>query len=202
MTARDRRSLPRVTAVAVSALLLAGSSLAGQEPPADSGGARTRVEGGVRMSRLRAERVTFLGGTAAFDLGGRFFFGGAGWVLREPLEVSVAEGATGLRLELAYGGALAGWTFARREGARAEARVLAGAGTARLRLRAAGAEIAADNFLAVEPAVAASVPLVGSLGLWAELAWRWVRGVEDLPGVGADQIRGPSVSLGVALGPF
>jgi hypothetical protein len=160
------------------------------------------VEGGVRVSRLRAERVTFLGGSAAFDLGGRFFFGGGGWVLREPLEISATPGAAGLRMELAYGGALAGWSFARREGARAEARVLAGAGTARLTLRAAGAEIAADNFLAVEPAVSASVPLVGPVGVWAELAWRWVRGVEDLPGVGSDQIQGPSVSLGVTLGPF
>ena len=80
--------------------------------------------------------------------------------------------------------------------------LLWGAGNAKLELPAVRTEIAADNFLVLEPGASVLFRLVGPLQLTGEAAYRWAVGVEDLPGISGDQLRGLSVSLGLAIGPL
>lgn len=185
------------------ALVPAPAALSAQEAGSTDGGtARTYLEAGARLTSLRSQAALLVGASARFDLGGPFSFGGSGWLLTDPVEVSTGDAGSGLRLKVAYGGVLAGWDVAERSGARGTVRVLVGAGNAKVVLPVVETEIASDNFLVVEPSLAAVLTLKPWVGLLGEVAYRWSVGVEDLPGVAGDQVRGISASLGVAIGPF
>lgn len=198
-------SAPRASPALVVAILAAfplGLAAQGPAEATASTGARVHVEVGPRYSSVRSEGGLFLGGVARFDFGGPFTFGGAGWVLTDPVELPGGEPGTGLGLKVSYAGVLTGWELIRSGRLRGEARVLWGAGNAKLELPVVETEIAADNFLVVEPGVSADLLLIGPLHVSGALSYRWATGVEDLPGVSTGHLRGLSVSLGLAIGPF
>lgn len=164
--------------------------------------ARVHLEARARFTSLRSSRARFLGGSGRFDLGGHLSFGAGGWVLTDPLEIAAQDPGTGLRLKMAYGGLVTGWGLPPVRAVRARAEVLWGAGNAKMELPLVGTEIAADNFLVVEPGLSVSVRLRSFLHVAGGASYRWVGAVEDLPGVAGEQLRGLSASLGLAVGPF
>jgi hypothetical protein len=60
-------------------------------------------------------------------------------------------------------------------------RLMLGAGNAKVRLPVIGTEIATDNFGVLEPEITGERPLWSFLALRAQVAYRWVFDVEDLP---------------------
>lgn len=189
----------------VLALLTAlPAPLAAQDASAPSSRdlARTHLEAGARLTSLRSQGAVLLGGSARFGLGGPLTFGAGGWVLTNTVDVTAGEPGTGLLLNVAYGGVVTGWDLVEAPRFRSSARILWGAGNAALELPAVKTEIASDNFLVVEPALATALRLHGPLRLLGELTYRWVGSVNDLPGITAGQLRGFSASLGLAVGPL
>lgn len=198
---------PRASAVLVLGLLAAlPGPLRGQATPSpespDSPAAHIHLEADARVTSLRSTSAVLLGASGRFDLGGPFSFGAGGWVLTEPLEVAARDPGTGLRLRMAYAGLVTAWSLPTVGAAHLRAQVLWGAGNAKMELPLVGTEIAADNFLVVEPGVAVSLDLRSFLQVVGGASYRWVGAVEDLPGVGGEQLRGLSASLGLAIGPF
>jgi hypothetical protein len=81
-------------------------------------------------------------------------------------------------------------------------RLLVGAGSATLSLPVVGTETAADNFGVIEPEAVAVLPMWGFMKLRAQLGYRFAHGVEDLPQVAPEHLRGATASLAISLGPF
>lgn len=185
-------------------LLPLPTSLAAQEAQVDAApaSARAHLEVGARLTSLRSQGALLLGGSARLDVGGPFTFGGGGWVLNGAVDTaSDGEPGSGLRLRMSYGGLLTGTELAELGPLRGFARLLVGAGNAKVQLPVVETEIASDNFLVLEPSVGASLGLGASMGVVGEMSYRWTMGVEDLPGVAGKEIRGLSLTLGWVLGP-
>ncbi len=199
MPATVRRTLP---AVFLALALFVPESGGAQEAdlPATPA-ARAFVDAGARLSTLRSSRVVLLGGSLGFDLGAGPRFGVGGWLLTDPVDLDPSRPASGLRLRVAYGGVLSEWPVTTAGPLAASAQILLGAGNAKLELPAVGAEIAADNFAVLEPGLSLDLRLTPWLGLSGGVAWRWAWGVEDLPGLGREDLRGASGTLGLRLGP-
>lgn len=199
MPATPRRTLR--PALVLALLLVPPTTAAGQEGPPAAIGARAFVDAGVRLSSLRSTRVSLLGGSVGFDLGSGPRFGAGGWILTDPVELTTGRSGSGVHLRLAYGGVLSEWPLLRTRRVDAAAGLLVGVGNAKLELAAVGAEIASDNFAVVEPGVVVDLRVASWLGLVGGLSWRWVGGVEDLPGVDGEHLEGVSGTLGLRLGP-
>lgn len=150
--------------------------------------------------------VTTLAGGAGGLLGvsagvwvGRFFLGGSGAGVPGPLSIS-GPLAQNSELHFGYGGVRIGARAWRSDQLEAVFDVLAGAGRARLRDPVVGRELGADNFLALEPALRVRKAFVeGLLQAGASVGFRLVWGVEDLPGLDAADLRGPTLTLALSL---
>lgn len=184
---------------AVLALTLLGPGPAAAQ---DTGGraARAALEAAFGATAVRGKPAPFGGGGGLLDLGTPLRFGGAGWVLLAPR--SIPGGSNHYDLRVAYGGVLLDAPIGSLGRTSLSVRALFGVGTAKVSLPIVGTLIGADNFGVVEPEIHGTVRLIGGLGLTVECGYRGVFGVEDLPGVGAVDLRGPSVRLGVVLGNF
>lgn len=160
------------------------------------------VAAAVATTQIHEHSATMLGGTALLSLGGRLAFGGGGWVMTKR---STVEGQTaGARYDfrMAYGGVAAQARLLGNRNHGLELRALVGAGNGKVRLPVVGTLIAADNFGVVEPALAGTVRLFPGVHLQGSVAWRWAFGVQDLPGVSTDDLRGFSARLGFAIRNF
>jgi len=158
------------------------------------------VEGSLRLTRVRGETVRMGGAAALLNLGGRFSFGLAGWTMFSDLPVERPGGA--LNFSFSYGGAIGELRLADSGYVVYSARVLLGAGTGKLNLPAVGTEIEADNVGVVEPEACATWNPVRRVRLDAGIGYRAVFGVQDLPGVSGDDLRGPTVRLTLRLDAF
>jgi hypothetical protein len=191
--------------VAFVALASLPLPLSGQESGTSARGdgkARTTLTAAGRFTTLRSQSTFLMGAGARFRFGGPFSFGAQGWILADPLDMAMVGPGTGLRLKMAYGGLLTAWDVLRTSSTLTTAEVLWGAGNGKVQLAVGNAEIAADNFLVLEPGVRTEITLVSALRLTAGLSYRLVGGVEDLPGVGTDDLGGLGATLGLAIGPF
>ena len=65
-----------------------------------------------------------------------------------------------------------------------------------------GTELAAANFGVVEPEVTGLLPLHDFVHIRTHLGYRIVYGVEDLPQVEPEHLRGATLTLSLSLGPF
>ncbi|MEJ2203035.1 MAG: hypothetical protein P8170_02890 [Gemmatimonadota bacterium] len=158
------------------------------------------LEASLTFSTLRGEASSFVGGTGLLSTGGRLAVGGAGWI--QATDAAIPTGTQGSELELlvAYGGVAVQVALRDREPVGVFVRALLGAGSARVRLPVVGTEIAADNFGVVEPEVAILRHLPSIFSIGAGLGYRFVFGVEDLPGVRSGDLRGPVARLFVRVG--
>jgi len=135
------------------------------------------------------------------SFGGATRFGGAGWIL--PGDVSVdGNRSTDLRLQMGYGGLVVRRVLAHEGATRIGGRILIGAGTAHIALPVVGSRIASDNFFVLEPEITAQVRVMRWLGVGLGTSFRYVDGVEDLPGVRRSDLAGFALAFRVSAGPF
>jgi len=160
------------------------------------------VSASIRRTTLRSQGSTLLGGDARLELSEALSVGGSGWISSAAIPITGTNIGSDLALHVAYGGLLFEWRLAESASGSLAARLMLGAGNAKVRLPVIGTEIAADNFGVFEPEIIGERPLWSFLALRAQVAYRWVVGVEDLPQVSSAHLRGFSASLSVSLKPF
>ena len=183
--------------MAVIALFLVATIL-----PALASAQRTDVQGSLSadlmFTRIAGHTGTLLGGQAALDVGSGLALGGFGYGMLSP--VRILGGALPEDLRMGYGGILARLQLASTSYFDVDGALLLGAGNAQIRAQPIGNQLGSDNFLVFEPrlgvTVPASTPLQGRLGV----GYRLVRSVEDLPRLGASDLRGWTVVLTISLG--
>jgi hypothetical protein len=120
--------------------------------------------------------------------------------------VPLAGGILGEESELTfgYGGILLRWQPAGDlPGVRIGGSLLAGAGTARVRLVPAGGTEASENHFILEPRVVASIRQRDRFRVFAAAGYRIAFGAGTLPGVPLSDLRGPTLGVGgqVVVGP-
>ena len=143
-----------------------------------------------------------IGGDLRISLDAATSLGGAGWVLVAPLEIDDSGTGSALELTVAYGGVLLERRLSRPGTTSLGVRFLIGSGSARVSLPVVDTEIAADNFGVVEPEIYGALSLGGRLELRAQLGYRLVYGVEDLPRVAPGHLRGATLTVSASVGPF
>jgi hypothetical protein len=187
--------------VLTALLAIAGpGSLRAQE--ADTVGTRASlaVEGSLRLTRIRGETVRMGGVAALLNLGGRFSFGLAGWTMFSDLVVERPGGS--LDFSFSYGGAIGELNLVDTGDVVYSARLLVGAGTGKLDLPVVGTEIEADNVGVLEPEGCVSFSPIPRVRMDAAVGYRIVFGVQDLPGVTAGDLRGPTARVSLRLRAF
>ena len=189
-------------------LLLAAAALAGpataqtEERAEDAHAASAHVSLGVRGTRLRERSAVMVGGDVSFLVADRLLVGTAGWTLTRPLALRDLPRTLDLTLEVAYGGLFVERLIVRHGAAMLGARLMSGAGNAKVSLAAADAEIASDNFGVAEPEIVVGWRMSRVLAARAQASYRFVFGAEDLLRVTPAHLRGAGISLLLALGPF
>jgi hypothetical protein len=145
------------------------------------------------------ESAAFLGMAGLLSLDGRFTFGAGGSLMLGPTTVESDGAGSDLDLRLAYGGLVLQVNLVGSRDRYLALRALVGAGNAKIEDTVYGLEIGADNFGVVEPEVVGMISLAGPLQLGLGVGYRCVFGVDDLPGVGASDLRGPSAKVRVSI---
>lgn len=180
------------TAFLAALLVAGGAQPAGAQD--STGRAGLDIEAGIRATSFRSEFSWMGGGSALVRPWHGLALGGGGWMLMGSRRIDPDSPGGGLRLRVAYGGLVAATPLPGPGRTEADLRVLLGAGNARIELSAPRAEIAADNFLVVEPEVGITMIVAWPLTARVSLAYRFVGGVEDVSGVTARQLRGLSAT--------
>lgn len=157
--------------------------------------AAASVEGSLALTRLHGSSTWMSGVTGLLGLGPRFSLGGSGSLALEPRRVAGSVPGTDLDLRVAYGGVVGQLLVLESGSGQGWLRILAGAGNAKLDLAAAQTQIASDNFGVVVGELGGDVRLHGRLRAGAAAGYRFTYGVEDLPGVGALHLRGPTMRV-------
>lgn len=160
------------------------------------------VEAALKLSSVLGDVTTFAGGVGLIDLGGRVAFGGGGWLALGTVRIATARPETDKSLRMAYAGVVAESVIRRGPEWEVRARILVGAGNAKVSDRLIGVQLGADNFGIVEPEVGGSWHLWRGTWLTGGLSYRFTLGVEDLPDISDDSLRGASLRLGITLRSF
>lgn len=160
------------------------------------------VSVGAKRTSVRNRGAWMVGGDARISFGNSFSLGGGGWALAKPVGISGIAGGSDLELTMSYAGVQSEYRLGKAGAAGIGLRLLIGAGSAKVRLPIVGTELAADNFGLVEPEVAGFLPLHDFVQMRAHLGYRIVYGVEDLPQVDPEHLRGATLGLSLSLGPF
>jgi hypothetical protein len=185
----------RRTGLPALALLLLGGPQAVAAQTTDSR-AHASFEAALTETRVLGAGSTLLGGAALLTLGGRLSFGASGALMAS--SSTLESSGSDLEFRMAYGGVLLQFTLVGKEEDRYVAlRGLIGAGNAKIKEPVAGFEIGADNFGVLAPEVVGTLTLVGPLQAGLGVGYRHVFGVNDLPGVAPDDLKG--FSAGVRL---
>ena len=195
-----RSGAQRLAFLTACVLAMLPGNLRAQETPPTS--ASASLEASLRITRMRSETSFLAGATGLLSIDPRFSFGGAGWVLLEEPTVDTGTPGSGFKLRMAYGGLVTAARLMETTRARVAVRTLWGAGNAKIVLPVSETEIDADNFGVVEPELSGTWHLNRLFDVGVGLAYRFVFGVEDLTGVSATHLRGPSASLSVSARGF
>ena len=156
------------------------------------------VSGSVGATRL-AGRTGGLWGLGAGVWVGPVFVGGRGAAVPGALVLDEATNPES-RLQFGYAGLNLGLRSWQHGEFRAIVDVLAGAGRAQLEDGVVRRELGADNFLTLEPALRLHRGFAGGLlQTGVSMGYRQVWGVEDLPGLDATGLRGPTVTFSLSL---
>jgi len=164
--------------------------------------ASAAVEASVTVSTVRGETSLFVGGTGLLSTGGRIAVGGAGWIQTSATSIPTGSPGSDLQLFMAYGGLAAQVGVLPGRPVRIFLRALLGAGSAKIRLPVVNTEIAADNFGVLEPEATVLRELTSGFGISAGVGYRFVFGVEDLPGVLSGDLSGPVARVSIRVGTF
>ena len=186
----------------LTALVTFGVPVRGQVAPSEPAAATAFVSLGARRTSLRNSGAWMVGGDARISFGTSFSLGAGGWALAKPLGISGVAGASDLELAISYAGLQAEYRLAQARVTGIGLRLLVGAGSAKVRLPIVGTELAADNFGVIEPEVVGELALRDFAQLRAQLGYRLVYGVEDLPQVGPEHLRGVTLTLSLLLESF
>lgn len=192
--------LPSPSSLLLAALAWAALAV-GAEAQAD-GRAGLTIGGAARATSLRGESTLMTGGTVLLHPLARLSVGAGGWFVPGVRRIDPDSPGGGLRLRVSYGGLVTGVDLGRLGPLAIGVRVLWGGGTARIELPVEETEIAADNFLVIEPEAGASVRLVSRLDVRLSGGYRAVSGVEDVSSVTGGQLRGAFAALGLAFRPW
>jgi hypothetical protein len=118
-------------------------------------------------------------------------------------EPTVAPGSATARLHFGYAGARVTFVPAPTRYPGARFGLLFGGGNADVEDLALGGPLDSDNGAVLEPTVSYSRPLIPKIAASGTLAWRYARGFSLLGGgVRSRDLRGPSLGVGLAIGPF
>ena len=136
-----------------------------------------------------------LGGEASIHFSRHFSVGAAGGGLLTAASVSESGDDLGTDLRMGYGGLLFGYEARTWRAASLAGRLLLGAGHASVRAIPVGNELGADNFLVLEPEVMLRIGAVGPAHLGFAVGYRMVLGVQDLPTLVAEDLKGVSLTI-------
>lgn len=189
---------PLALALAAFGLLLPTGSLRGQA--STDAPAFAALEVSAMLTTLRGKAGIFAGAAGLLGWGEGFAVGGAARIQGTDNTIATGSPDSDLQLVTAYGGLLTQLSLPVDAPGDLFVRVLLGAGSAKIRLPVVGTEIAADNFAVIEPEVVLLRGLAGPLRVGAGVGYRLVFGVEDLPGLGAGDLRGPSARIFLHIG--
>ena len=155
------------------------------------------IGGLYKSTRLAGGTHSMVGVKAAVVFTGGIEIGGVGIKVLEPVDISVGAGGL-VELRTGYGGI----TFTKREllGGWIGAGFLLGAGNAELRALPVGNQLGSDNFLVFEPEVTVKLPSWSVVHSALGAGYRFVTGVDDLPALSGDDLRGFTVTLMVVVG--
>lgn len=191
------RRVSAALAVACLAMCAAPPDAVAQQDPQRR--ASATLEGSLALTSLDGGASWMAGATGLLCLGYRLSLGGSGFLALEPRRLAGSAPGSELDLRVAFGGLTAQLDLVETGGREAWARLLVGAGNARLDLAAARTRIASDNFGVLQPEVGGTVRVGRRVRAGAAVGYRVTFGVEDLPGVGGVDLRGPSARLLLAL---
>jgi len=183
----------RIGTAALALLLLGAPRVVAAQ--AVEPGAQASLEASLDGSEVLGSAVGFVGMAGLLSLDGHFGFGAAGSLMLGSITVESAGAGSDLDLRLAYGGMLLQMVLAGSRDRSLALRTLVGAGNAKIKDTVYGLEIGADNFGVVEPQLVGTTSLAGPLRLGAGVGYRYVFGVEDLPGVVAADLRSFSARM-------
>lgn len=189
----------RRTGLTVLAILLLGGPgpLLAQDADAP---AQASVEAYWVGTTIQGSAESMVGGAALLTLGGRLAFGAAGAFMLGSSTVESSGAGTDLALSLAYGGLLLQARLAGTSERYVAFRTLFGAGNAQLDRLDVGAGVAVDNFGVLEPELVGALTLLGPLQIGVGVGYRHVFGVEDLPNLTAQDLRGFSGRIRLSVG--
>ncbi len=149
-------------------------------------------------SQVVDQFMPMLGLGMALRLSPSLEVGGEGFLGLRRVNVSPRGAAEQSELALGYGGLILRYGPERESGLDGwRAGLLVGAGTARVRSRLANAELDVDNFFVLEPSLEYRRGLRSNLGVVAGAGYRTTLGADPLPGVDSEDIRGPTLHLGL-----
>lgn len=190
-------SVVRRHGMALAALLLFCCPLPVMGQQGGSRDVSASIGGLYKVTRLAGGTHSMLGVKAAVLFAGGLEIGGIGIKVLEPVDISVGAGGL-VELRTGYGGI----TFAKRGllGGWIGAGFLLGAGNAEIRALPVGNQLGSDNFLVFEPEVTVKLPSWNVVHSALGAGYRFVTGVDDLPTLSADDLRGFTVTLRVVVG--
>jgi len=184
------------------ALLLTPGDAAGQSVPGLGSDGEVGAVVSLRptASEVASHFLPMLGLGMALRLSPSLEMGGEGFLGLRRIDVSPRGSTEQSELALGYGGLVLRYGPGRESGLEGwRAGLLVGAGTARVRSRLADTELDVDNFFVLEPSLEYRRSLRSSLGIVAGAGYRTTLGANPLPGVEPDDIRGPTLHLGLNI---
>jgi hypothetical protein len=162
----------------------------------------------LRLASVQRQTSPLLGAAALLGVSRNWRLGGAGFSLLERVDLEIPPPLENLQLHLGYAGllvergvrSLTGPDSPR--GATLSARLMIGAGNAEVRDSASGSRLRSDNFVVMEPTITLQTPLSGFVHGGASASYRMVGGVDGLQDIEEENLRGWSIGLLLAFGPF
>jgi hypothetical protein len=155
----------------------------------------------IGVTQAAGETAVLFGGRGGALFNGKFLMGGAGFGLgNTDLEVD-AGGGFRPNLRFAYGGAWLGYWVQRPGSVEFLIHTIVGGGSAGLESEDERFE-ESDSVVVVEPGVDVVWKASDSVRVHVGASWRFVSGIEDVPGLEDGDVDGPSAFIGVSFGGF
>lgn len=181
----------------VAATLRPGPA-AGQEDRA-GGSVSGYVEPALKLTRMGGQAQLMAGGLVGLRLGSHLGIGGEGFAALGIVEISGRGYGSARELGMGYGGVTLEYLARPQQRLRWGGRLLLGIGSARAHDAALGIELGSDNFAVAEPQGSVRVRLLPWLGVGVQVGFRLITGLQDLPGIIPDDVKGYTVAVSLRI---